>query len=76
MMVLQDQEDKHSKVDPRATLLAFDLRNNSIQEVELKYSSFHTTYTKYNDNQIIKFQGPGDSVAQITIESFERTVSQ
>ncbi len=62
------------------TLLAFDLRDNSIQEVKLDESLFpgmqDCTYTKYKDNQIIKFGGQANQMVRITIESFERIILQ
>ena len=72
-------------------LLAFDLRDNSIQEANLPPSMFpeniiEFTFTKYKDNQIIKFGGGkkdlrvGEkqiygAMIRITIESFKRTIS-
>ena len=64
------------------TLLAFDLLDNSTQEVKLDRSMladfFGFTFTKYKNNQIIKFGGWSKKaetfgpMVRITIESFKR----
>ena len=67
-------------------LLAVDLRDNSVQEAEMPasilYSHQDFTFTKYKDNQIIKFGGMDEQerevgiMIRITVESFKRIISQ
>jgi len=84
ILLLQNPDDIRpggSGLTTTATLLAFDLWNHSIQEVELERPLFcfvqeSATYTKYKEDQIILFGGRSKKMIRITIESFERTISQ
>ncbi len=69
-----------SKYKP-TTLLSIDLQDNSIQEAEVPHTLFerhsHYSFSKYKDNQIIKFGGKEygrnlDLMVRITIQSFDR----
>lgn len=76
-----DEEPEDDKLKP-VTLLAVDLRDNSVQEVEIHDKSWisdtqggSSTITKYKENQIIKFGKIKRSkvlISLITIESFQR----
>jgi len=86
-----DDEPVHSEVtyesDPEsepAILLAVDLRDSSVQEARVPAHLFFYhegyTFTKYKDNQIIKFGGRKsggmvNSMARITVTSFQRNIS-
>jgi len=69
----QDQFPSHNSTS--MTLLAFDLRDHSTQEVKLNEKMFggseESVYFKYKDNQIIKLGG-SSNLMRITIESFQR----
>ncbi len=81
-----DYEDYSSDDDEPATLLAFNLEDHTVQEVEMDSKIFgyyenYYTFLKYGENQIIKYGNPYDpygyGIAQIgciTIESFKRTL--
>jgi len=75
--------DDYSGEDEPATLLAVDLRDNTVQEAKIKGSESmfnyieKYTFTKYKDNQIIKFGGEMnsralDTLIRITVKSFQR----
>jgi len=70
----QEELPSYSDSAP-TTLLAFDLRDHSIQEVTLDEEMFdsaqESVYFKYKDNQIIRYGGFSD-LMRITIESFSR----
>lgn len=74
--------------DKDVTLLAVDLRDNSVQETQIHDRSFfyddskveHSPYTlnKYGDNQIIRYgmtETKAPLLSLLTIESFERIPS-
>jgi len=81
MIFHEQKSDGFSKLSP-SPLFAFDLRDNSIQEASLNRSVLSEmdffTFTKYQDNQIIKLAEKRGTNAygtleRITIESFKRT---
>ena len=79
-LVGSENEEKPRNLELSTTLLAFDLGDKRVQEVKVDGSLFlgmqDCAYTKYRDNQIIKFGGPTNKLVRITIESFERIISQ
>ena len=82
VLLLEDLQDHSRVTNPAPSLLAFDLRNNSTQEVKLDESVFQywfhcfekSTFSKYRENQIIIYTGELNFMVRITIESFERTL--
>ena len=78
---MSDERFNSGCYETTETLLAVDLRDNSVQEFEtpenLAYSFENYSFTKYKNNQIIKFGGSRcrnvlDRLFLITIESFQR----
>ncbi len=79
-----DEEDSE-EISAQSTLLAVDLRDYRIQKAKIPQDMFclieEFTFTKYKDNQIIKFGGKKDGASigaliQITVKSFERMTQE
>ena len=82
-MLLHFDEPRQSIFEKSSSaLLAFDLRDHSLQEAKLDQSIFANlkdfTFIKYKENQIIRFGGWKEKTnafgptVRITIESFQR----
>jgi len=81
ILLIHEESSWLGKGGPK--LLAFDLQDHSIQEATLDESMFPVdiqdfTFTKYKDNQIIRFGGYMEKaktyapMVQITIKSLKR----